>query len=157
MNDPLGAFIDREEAQLSGRAGGPLSGLRFAVKDLFDIAGRTTGCGSPDWLETHGPAQATSPVVTRLLEAGADMVGKTHTDELAYSLFGENFHYGTPVNLKAPDRVPGGSSSGSASAVAGRLVDFAVGSDTGGSVRVPALNNRRKNIVVCAIDESPVV
>lgn len=138
MNDPLRAFIDHEEAQLSGRADGPLSGLRFAVKDLFDIAGHITGCGSPDWLETHGPAQATSPVVTRLLEAGADMVGKTHTDELAYSLFGENFHYGTPVNPKAPDRVPGGSSSGSASAVAGRLVDFAVGSDTGGSVRVPA-------------------
>lgn len=138
MDDPLGAFIDRGKIQLSGLSNGPLAGLRFAVKDLFDIAGHTTGCGSPDWLKTHDPAEATSPVVTLLLEAGASMVGKTHTDELAYSLFGENFHYGTPKNPKAPNRVPGGSSSGSAAAVAGKLVDFAIGSDTGGSVRVPA-------------------
>jgi amidase len=73
-----------------------------------------------------------------LLAAGADMVGKTHTDELAYSLSGENVHYGTPLNARCPDRVPGGSSCGSVSAVAAELVDFALGSDCGGSVRLPA-------------------
>jgi len=66
------------------------------------------------------------------------MVGKTHTDEMAYSLNGENVHYGTPVNPRAPERIPGGSSSGSAAAVAGGLVDFALGTDCGGSVRLPA-------------------
>ncbi len=141
MNETLkdfGAFVGREEVILPGKPGGPLAGLRFAVKDLFDVAGHVTGGGSPDWLNSHGPAESTAPAVQRLVEAGATMTGKTHTDELAYSLFGENFHYGTPVNARAPDRVPGGSSSGSAAAVAGGLVDFAVGSDTGGSVRVPA-------------------
>ncbi|HEY0931197.1 MAG TPA: amidase, partial [Gemmatimonas sp.] len=84
------------------------------------------------------PAVAHTPVLTRLLAAGATMVGKTHTEEMTFSLTGENAHYGTPINPAAPDRVPGGSSSGSASAVAGGLVDFAIGSDTGGSVRAPA-------------------
>ena len=134
----LGAFCDWAEVRLPGRASGPLAGLRFAVKDLYDVEGHVTGCGNPDWLATHGPAASTAPAVERLVEAGATMIGKTITDELAFSLFGENFHYGTPVNARAPDRVPGGSSSGSAAAVAGGLVDFAVGSDTGGSVRVPA-------------------
>ncbi len=134
----LGAFCDWAEVHLPGKAGGPLAGLRFAVKDLYDVEGLVTGCGNPDWLATHGPAESTAPAVARLVEAGATMIGKTITDELAFSLFGENFHYGTPVNTRAPDRVPGGSSSGSAAAVAGGLVDFAVGSDTGGSVRVPA-------------------
>jgi amidase len=76
--------------------------------------------------------------VANLLAAGADMLGKTQTDELTYSLNGENAHYGTPMNVNAPGRIPGGSSSGSAAAVAGGLVDFALGSDTGGSVRAPA-------------------
>jgi len=79
-------------------------------------------------------------VITRLLNAGASLVGKTYTDELTYSLNGENFHYGTPVNVNAPGRIPGGSSSGSAAAVAAGLVDFALGTDTGGSVRLPASN-----------------
>ncbi len=79
----------------------------------------------------------TAVAVTRLLTAGARVVGKTHTDELAYSLNGENRHYGTPINSAAPERIPGGSSSGSAAAVAGGLVDFALGSDTGGSVSCP--------------------
>src|SRR4029434_9037817 len=87
---------------------------------------------------THPAATRTAPVVQQLLDAGADMVGKTHTDELTFSLTGENAHYGTPVNVNAPGRIPGGSSSGSASAVAAAVVDFAVGSDTGGSVRLPA-------------------
>src|SRR6185503_7830288 len=117
---------------------GPLSGLTFGAKDIYDIAGHKTGFGSPDWLRTHPAATRTAPTVQRLLKAGADMVGRTHTDEMTFSLNGENAHYGTPVNVNAPGRIPGGSSSGSASAVAGGLVDFALGSDTGGSVRAPA-------------------
>lgn len=117
---------------------GPLSGLNFAVKDLYDIAGHTTGAGSPDWLASHGPAKTTASAVTKLLAAGARMVAKAQTDEMAFSITGQNAHYGTPVNANAPGRIPGGSSSGSAAAVAGGLVDFALGSDTGGSVRMPA-------------------
>lgn len=113
-------------------------GLQFGVKDIFDVAGHKTGFGNPDWLETHQPASHTASVVTRLLAAGATLVGKTHTEEMAFSLTGENAHYGTPINTAAPTRVPGGSSSGSAAAVAAGLVDFAIGSDTGGSVRGPA-------------------
>ncbi len=110
----------------------------FAAKDLFDIEGHVTGAGNPDWLALHAPALRTAPVVQRLVDAGAGMVGKTHTDELSRGIFGENAHYGTPINPRAADRVPGGSSSGSAAAVAGGLVDFALGTDTGGSVRIPA-------------------
>lgn len=117
---------------------GPLINMTFAVKDLFDIKGTRTGFGHPLWLETHGPAAATAPVVQQLLHAGASVRGKTALDELAYSLNGENYHYGTPSNPSAPGRIPGGSSSGSASACSAGDCDFAVGSDTGGSVRVPA-------------------
>ncbi|KAL6890547.1 hypothetical protein ACP4OV_008802 [Aristida adscensionis] len=116
----------------------PLHGLTFAIKDIFDISGRVTGFGNPDWARTHAPAAATSPVVLATLAAGATSVGKTVMDEMAYSINGENAHYGTPTNPCAPDRVPGGSSSGSAVAVAAKLVDFSLGTDTGGSVRVPA-------------------
>ena len=138
MAGPLNAFVPESNAYLAGTDGGPLSGLTFAAKDIFDIAGHVTGCGNPYWLATHGPAEANAWVVQRLVDAGAAMVGKTITDELTRGIFGENMHYGTPVNPNAPGRVPGGSSSGSASAVAGELVDFALGSDTGGSVRVPS-------------------
>jgi amidase len=137
-NDPLGAFCRENHIAIAGEEHGPLRGLTFAVKDLFDVAGARTGFGHPDWLRTHEPATKTAPAVQRMLDAGATLVGKTLTDELAYSLTGENFHYGTPRNPRAPERVPGGSSSGSASAVAGGLVDFALGSDCGGSVRIPA-------------------
>ena len=136
--DAIGAFCRHTHAELAGAASGPLAGLTFAAKDIYDVAGHKTGFGSPDWLATHDAAVATAPVVQRLLAAGAHMVGKTHTDELTYSLYGENAHYGTPVNVNAPGRIPGGSSSGSAAAVAAALVDFALGSDTGGSVRAPA-------------------
>lgn len=136
--DRLGAFCRHTHVALKGAASGPLAGLTFGVKDIYDIAGHKTGFGSPDWLATHEAATRTAPVVQRLLDAGAEMVGKTHTDELTYSLNGENAHYGTPVNVNAPGRIPGGSSSGSAAAVAGGLCDFALGSDTGGSVRAPA-------------------
>jgi len=134
----LNAFCKDTSAYLEGVAEGPLTGLTFAAKDIFDIAGHVTGCGNPDWKRTHGAADTTAWAVQALVDAGATMVGKTITDELTRGIRGENAHYGTPVNPRAPDRVPGGSSSGSASAVAGGLVDFALGSDTGGSVRVPA-------------------
>jgi amidase len=133
-----GAFI--EKFSLPATADGPLAGLRFAVKDLVDVAGHSTGCGNPTWHSTHPAAIVHAVCVEQLLAAGATCEGKTITDELAFSLVGENFHYGTPLNPAAPDRVPGGSSSGSASAVACGLVDFAIGTDTGGSVRVPASN-----------------
>ena len=137
-NDRLGAFCRDTHVEMTGASHGPLVGLTFAVKDIYDVIGHRTGFGSPDWLRTHGPAARTAPVVQRLLDAGAHLVGKTHTDELTWSLTGENAHYGTPVNVNAPGRIPGGSSSGSASAVAAAVVDFAIGSDTGGSVRLPA-------------------
>ena len=138
MAGPLNAFVPDSNAHLAGADDGPLSGLTFAAKDIFDIEGHVTGCGNPHWLATHGPAPANAWVVQQLVDAGASMVGKTITDELTRGIFGENMHYGTPANPSAPGRVPGGSSSGSASAVAGQLVDFALGSDTGGSVRVPS-------------------
>lgn len=136
MEQEFGAI--RAAVTLDGAPGGPLAGLSFVAKDVFDVAGQTTGAGSPDWRRTHGPAAETAPAVQRLLEAGADLVGKSETDELAYSLMGQNAHYGTPINPAAPDRLPGGSSSGSAAAVAGKLADFALGTDCGGSVRLPA-------------------
>ena len=138
FDDPLNAFCKDSDVYLEGATVGPLSGLTFAAKDIFDVAGHVTGGGNPDWKATHGPAAKTAWVVQMLVDAGATMVGKTITDELTRGIFGENPHYGTPVNLRAPGRVPGGSSSGSAAAVAGGLVDFALGSDTGGSVRVPS-------------------
>ena len=138
LNDNLDAFCTDTDAYLDGAPGGPLSGLSFAAKDIFDVAGHVTGGGNPDWKATHPPAERNAWIVQTLVDAGATMVGKTHTDELTRGILGENAHYGTPVNARARDRVPGGSSSGSASAVAGGLVDFALGSDTGGSVRIPA-------------------
>ncbi len=136
--DTLGAFCRHTHVELAGAPTGLLAGLTFGLKDLFDVAGHRTGFGSPDWWRTHAPAMRSAPVLTQLLAAGASMAGKTHTEEMAFSLTGENAHYGTPVNPAAPGRVPGGSSSGSAAAVAGGLVDFAIGTDTGGSVRAPA-------------------
>jgi amidase len=138
VHDPYNAFCRHTHVELDGASTGPLHGLKFAVKDVFDIAGYRTGNGNPIWLETHEPAARTASSVERLLAAGAHMAGKTHTDEMAYSLNGENVHYGTPVNPNAPGRIPGGSSSGSAAAVAGGLVDFALGTDCGGSVRLPS-------------------
>jgi len=139
MADPLRPFdgIVRR-LSLPGQAGGPLAGTSFVVKDLYDVAGYPTGAGNPDWERTHPIPTATAPAVGRVLEAGATLVGKSCTDELAFSLDGINVHYGTPVNPHFPDRLPGGSSSGSASAVAAGLVDFALGTDTSGSIRVPA-------------------
>jgi amidase len=136
--DQIGAFCRFNHAEAQGARSGPLAGLSFAAKDIYDIAGAKTGFGNPDWLRTHEAARATAPAVQLLLDAGARLAGKTHTEEMAWSLTGENAHYGTPINVNAPGRIPGGSSSGSAAAVAAGLVDFSLGSDTGGSVRLPA-------------------
>jgi amidase len=134
----LGAFVPGDILHRAPYREGPLSGLTFAAKDLFDVAGSVTGCGNPDWAATHAAAQADAWAVETLLEAGAVLTGKTITDEISLGLLGINKFYGTPLNPRALDRVPGGSSSGSASAVAGGLVDVALGTDSGGSVRIPA-------------------
>ncbi len=132
------AFVPYPWADVPSAPDGPLSGLTFAVKDLFDVAGYPTGGGSPLLLARSGIKTTTAPTVERLLAAGARFVGKTHTDELAFSMNGKNAHFGMPLNGAAPERIPGGSSSGSASAVSHELCDFALGTDTGGSVRAPA-------------------
>ncbi|XP_078441201.1 amidase 1 isoform X2 [Wolffia australiana] len=139
--DNYGAFIEKFELRRPESPTTPmrsLDGLTFAVKEMFDVEDYVSGFGNPDWRKTHPAATSTAPTVLALIEAGALCVGKTVMDEMAYSINGENKHYGTPINPCAKDRVPGGSSSGSAVAVAAKLVDFSVGSDTGGSVRVPA-------------------
>ncbi|KAB2005840.1 hypothetical protein ES319_D11G299200v1 [Gossypium barbadense] len=134
-----GAFMEKFSLQLSpSQHQLPLSGLTFSVKDIFDIEGYVTGFGNPDWARTHSASTSTAPAVMDLLTAGATCLGKTVMDEMAYCMYGVNKHYGTPTNPCAPDRVPGGSSSGSAVAVAAKLVDFSLGTDTGASVRVPA-------------------
>jgi amidase len=137
-DDPLGAFCVANPVALDGTASGPLAGRTFAAKDVFEIDGTRTGFGQPDWLRTHPPATRTASAVQKLLDAGWNLVGRTISDELCYSLSGENVHFGTPRNTAAPDRIPGGSSAGSASAVAGGACDLAIGTDCGGSVRIPA-------------------
>lgn len=134
----FGAFVPGPRVKIAPSAAGSLNGLTFAVKDLIDVAGTPTGGGNPDWLKGQGPAARSAPAVEALLAAGATLHGKTITDELAFGLEGRNVHYGMPVNPACPDRLPGGSSSGSGVAVAAGLVDFALGTDTGGSVRVPS-------------------
>ncbi len=138
LDDPFRAFMPYPFTPTPHATEGPLTGLSFGVKDLFDVAGYRTGCGSPVKLAEAEIATRHAPPVQTLLNAGARCIGKTHTEELAWSIFGANAHFGPPINPAAPDRLPGGSSSGSASAVAGGLCDFALGTDTGGSVRAPA-------------------
>ncbi len=133
------AFVPHDlPAPITGSPTGPLAGLTAAVKDMYDIAGTRTGGGNPAWLAAQRPAARHADAVQRLLAAGATIVGKTICDEFFYSVSGANAHYGTPVNPRAPGCLPGGSSSGSASATAAGVCDFALGSDTGGSVRIPA-------------------
>jgi len=135
----LSAFVPHDlQAPIAGAATGPLAGLTCAVKDMYDIAGYRTGGGSPDWLAAASEANSSAAAVRRVLDAGATLIGKTICDEFFFSVTGANAHYGTPVNPRAPGRLPGGSSSGSAAATAAGACDFALGSDTGGSVRVPA-------------------
>ncbi|MGQ0581738.1 MAG: amidase [Reyranella sp.] len=138
MTDDIGAFVRGPRVRIEGRAGGPLNGLTFAAKDLFDVAGVPTGGGNHDW-PTGRPVPAKNAwAVQTLLDAGATLIGKTVTDEVSLGILGENAFDGTPKNVRAPGRVPGGSSSGSAAAVAAGLCDTALGTDTGGSVRVPS-------------------
>lgn len=124
-----------------GTTSGPLTGLTAVVKDMYDIAGTRTGGGNPEWLERQQPATRNAAVVDQILSAGAIITGKTICDEFFYSIAGVNAHYGTPTNLRAPGRIPGGSSSGSAAACGANACDFALGSDTGGSIRIPASLN----------------
>ena len=131
-------FVPGPPLRIAGASRGPLAGLTFAAKDLFDVAGSPTGGGTPDWARDHPIPTRHAWAVQRLLDAGATLIGKTVTDEVSLGILGENPFEGTPLNPAAPDRVPGGSSSGSASAVAQALCDIALGTDTGGSVRVPA-------------------
>lgn len=138
LHDPAHAFVPYPDVPVRHAATGPLSGLYFGVKDLFDIAGYPTGGGNPLLLALSGIKTQTAPTVQKLLDAGAALAGKTVTDELAFSMNGNNAHFGAPINGNAPARITGGSSSGSASAVSSRLCDFALGTDTGGSVRAPA-------------------
>src|SRR6202047_790489 len=136
--DMTSPFVPGPVLRIAGAPGGPLAGLTFAAKDLFDVAGHPTGGGNPDWGRGHPLPTRHAWAVQRLLDAGARLVGKTVTDEGALGILGEHPFDGTPPTRSAPDRVPGGSSSGSASAVAQGLCDTALGTDTGGSVRVPA-------------------
>ena len=138
LPDNVNAFVPGPRVHIAGRPGGRLSGLTFAAKDLFDVAGYPTGGGNPDWARSNPVPTRHAWAVQRLLDAGASLIGKTITDEVSLGIVGENAFYGTPVNIRAPGRVPGGSSSGSAAAVAAGLCDTALGTDTGGSVRVPA-------------------
>ena len=138
MNDPVNAFVPGVEVRVEGRAGGTLADLTFAAKDLFDVAGVPTGGGNPDWARAHPVPTKHAWAVQTLLDAGATLIGKTITDEVSLGILGENPFYGTPANPRAPGHVPGGSSSGSAAAVAAGLCHTALGTDTGGSVRVPA-------------------
>ncbi len=131
-------FMPYPDVDVANAASGPLAGLSFGVKDLFDVAGYPTSAGQPFVLAMSGIKTTSAPSVQRLLDAGARFAGKTVTDELAFSMNGQNAHFGSPVNGAAPERITGGSSCGSASAVSHGLVDFALGSDTGGSVRAPA-------------------
>lgn len=137
MTDRINAFVPGPRAHIPGRPGGPLSGLTFAVKDLFDVAGVPTGGGNHDWARANPVPERHAWAVQALLDAGAELVGKTITDEVSLGILGESAFDGTPLNSAAPERVPGGSSSGSAAAVAAGLCDTALGTDTGGSMRVP--------------------
>jgi amidase len=138
LHDPAHAFVPYPDVAVRGAPTGPLAELSFGVKDLFDVAGYPTGGGSPTVLAMSGIKTRTAPTVQKLLDAGARFAGKTVTDELAFSMNGNNAHFGAPINGAARDRITGGSSSGSASAVSSGLCDFALGTDTGGSVRAPA-------------------
>jgi amidase len=138
LHDPAHAFVPYPDVAVASAGTGPLAGLSFGVKDLFDVTGYPTGGGSPIVLALSGIKTRTAPTVQKLLDAGARFAGKTVTDEFAFSMNGNNAHFGAPINGAAPDRITGGSSSGSASSVSSNLCDFALGTDTGGSVRAPA-------------------
>ncbi|MES2092979.1 MAG: AtzH-like domain-containing protein [Actinomycetota bacterium] len=123
---------------VSGADGGPLVGETVAVKDIFDVAGFAVGAGVPHYLAESPRKVAHASAVTALLAAGAALQGIAQTDEFAYSVAGKNSHYGTPPNAATAGRIPGGSSSGPATAVGSGQSSIGLGTDTGGSIRVPA-------------------
>lgn len=136
-----GAFVSDGFGMLPARpatTSTSLQHVRLAVKDVFEVAGLTYAAGNPQWGAAQVPARGNALCVQQLLQAGCQWVGKTVTDELTYSLAGINAHYGTPQNPRAPLRLPGGSSSGSAVAVSAGDADLALGTDCGGSIRLPA-------------------
>jgi amidase len=135
--DPLDCLVP-DSIGLSATGTGTLDGRTFVVKDLFAIAGRTSSYGSARWRDTHDASTSTAPAIERLLAAGAELVGVAKLDSLAYSLVGNAGEGPAPRNPRDPDRFTGGSSSGPAAAVAGGLADIGLGSDTAGSIRVPA-------------------
>lgn len=129
-----------EAADARAKAGislGPLDGAIVSIKDLFDVAGEATRVGSKVFAEEAKPAVADAPVVRRLRAGGAIIVAKTNMTEFAYSGIGANPHFGTPGNPADRKRVPGGSSSGAAVAAADGMCEIAIGTDTGGSCRIP--------------------
>ncbi len=138
MAEACNFLVPGSNVRMDGKPGGPLSGLTFVAKDLFDIAGHPTGAGNHDWAHLNPVPTQNAWAIQKLLDAGASLIGKTITDEISLGILGENAFDGTPLNPAALDRVPGGSSSGSVSAVAQGFCDFSLGTDTGGSVRVPA-------------------
>ena len=117
---------------------GNLLDMRFLCKDMCQIKGFKTSCGNPDFYKHTAEATENAPFLEKILNEGAILEGITICDEFFYSIIGENIHYGTPSNKNAPNCVPGGSSSGSAAALTQINYDFTIGTDTGGSVRVPA-------------------
>jgi len=137
MDDLLGAIVERIPDRPHADTG-PLVGQPFMAKDLFDVAGHPTRAGNPDYAEWRGIPADDAWAVRALDNAGAQLVAKTHTHELAYGLTGVNAHFGTPRNPHDSDRIAGGSSSGSAAAVGGGMVPCALGTDTAGSIRLPA-------------------
>ncbi|MFD2330421.1 amidase [Cohnella sp. GCM10020058] len=137
MHDRWHAYI-RQDIKLEPTGSGLLDGIAFAAKDVFAVKGHIQGAGSPDWSRTHAAAAGHARAIELLLASGARLNGMTHTDEMMYSLNGENYNYGTPINPRAEQRIPGGSSSGSAVAAAAGLAELAIGTDTGGSVRIPS-------------------
>lgn len=134
------AADESDRRERSGESRGPLDGLLVSIKDLFDVAGEPTTAGSA-MLRDAAPAAQDAVIVQRLRAAGAVIIGKTNMTEFAYSGLGLNPHWGTPGNARDPSRVPGGSSSGAGVAAALGLCDIAIGTDTGGSVRIPAALN----------------
>lgn len=143
FKEDFGAFVKRFQILPFPQPPPPaakqtLAGLTFAVNDIFELEDYVTGFGNPDWARTHEAAEKTAVTVTALLKNGAVCVGQTVMGELGFGVSGENMHYGTPINPEMPAHVPGGSSSGSAVAVAAGLVDFALGTDTIGCIRIPA-------------------
>ncbi|MEG6507919.1 amidase [Methyloligella sp. 2.7D] len=138
-NDPVHALVPHSlDVPLRGKAQGPLAGLNFTVKDLFAIEGHKRSNGNADFYQAAAPDTTTAPIIRRLLDEGASLTGITICDEFFYSLLGTNAHYGNPENPNAPGRLAGGSSCGAAASVAAKMCDFALATDTGGSVRIPA-------------------